>query len=258
MSYFGNVDFYAEVAKGNVPGHSLVHKYGRNKSNTSGNEASVNELGVMQFPAAASTMRIKAGGHANDTAAGSGAREVTIYGLDGSGNEISEAVATAGASASAATTASFLRDYRGRVTQAGTYITTSIDTTGDNQGDIVIEDSSGTNDYLTIPIHEGTTEYAGYHVALGTTAYLIGANIDVDASKSADVIIYQRQSILDSTAPVQSRRVVLYFDGVAGHIPFQPKSPITFPALTDIWWNHVPSANNTECAVDFELLIVEA
>lgn len=30
MSFFGSKDFYLEVVKGNVPGHSIVHKYGKN------------------------------------------------------------------------------------------------------------------------------------------------------------------------------------------------------------------------------------
>lgn len=30
MSFFGTQDFYLEVVKGNVPGHSIVHKYGMN------------------------------------------------------------------------------------------------------------------------------------------------------------------------------------------------------------------------------------
>ena len=30
MTYIGHSDFLIEVAKGNVAGHSLVHKFGRN------------------------------------------------------------------------------------------------------------------------------------------------------------------------------------------------------------------------------------
>jgi hypothetical protein len=30
MSFIGNKDFYLEVVKGNIPGHSVVHKYGKN------------------------------------------------------------------------------------------------------------------------------------------------------------------------------------------------------------------------------------
>ena len=250
-------DFYTEVQKGNIPGHSIINKFGRAPTSTINVESSVSDLGLMQFPVAASTMRVKAGGNAADTAAGAGAREITIYGLDETGALAEEAVATAGASASAATTITFLRVFRARVTSAGTYTTTSIATVGVNQAAVTIEDSGGAADYVRIPAFEGTTEYAGYHVALGTTAYLIDTHINVDAAKSSDAILYQRRDILDSTAPVQSRRVVNYIDGIAGNISVDYKGPISFPALTDIWFNFIPSANGTECSVNFELLIVD-
>lgn len=250
-------DFYTEVAKGSIPGHSTINKYGRAPTSTINVESSVSDLGLMQFPAAASAMRVKAGGNAADTAAGAGAREITIYGLDETGAYAEEAVATAGASASAATTITFLRIFRARVTSAGTYATTSIATVGVNQAAVTIEDSGSAADYVRIPAFEGTTEYAGYHVALGTTAYMIDTHINVDAAKSSDVVLYQRRDILDSTAPMQSRRVVNYIDGVAGNVSVDYKGPVSFPALTDIWFNFIPSANGTECSVNFELLIVE-
>ena len=252
-----SADFYTEVQKGNIPGHSMVNKYGRAPTSTINVESSISDLGLMQFPAAASTMRVKAGGNAADTAAGAGAREITIYGLDETGAYAEEAVATAGASASTATTTTFLRVFRARVTSAGAYTTTSIATVGVNQAAVTIEDSASAADYVRIPAFEGTTEYGGYHVALGATAYLIDSHVNVDASKSSDVVLYQRRDILDSTVPVQSRRVVNYIDGVSGNFTQDYKGPVSFPALTDIWWNFIPSANGTECSVSFELLIVE-
>ena len=73
MSYLGNSDFLTEVAKGNVAGNSIIHKFGKNIStNTSFTPVSIG--GIYQTPQAgsATTLRIKSGGNANDTAAGSG------------------------------------------------------------------------------------------------------------------------------------------------------------------------------------------
>ena len=250
-------DFLIRVAKGDVPGHSLVHKFGRAPTSTINVEQSVSELGTMQFPSTAVAMRVKAGGDATDTAAGVAAREVTIYGLDETGALAEEAEATAGISASTATTTTFIRVFRARVTSSGAYAVTSIATTGTNADDITIEDSGGAADYIVIPQYEGTSEYAGYTIPLGKTGYLLSALIQVDATKSADVILYQRPNILDTSVPVSSRRVMFYFDGVAGDTPFKPKSPIAIPALTDVWWNFIPSANGTECSIDFEILLVD-
>lgn len=249
--------FLLEVAKGNVPGHSLIHKYGRMPSGTSGTEETISELGQMQFPASASTMRIKAGGNANDNSGGSGAREVTIYGLDETGALAEEAVASNGASASSSTTVTFLRTFRARVTKGGAYVTTGTGITGQNQASITIEKTAGSGDFLTIPQYECTTEYAGYHIPIGKTGYLLSALMQVDAAKSADIILYQRGDILDISAPVTPRRVMFYFDGVQGDSHFAPKSPVKINALTDVWWTFIPSANGTECSIDFEILLVD-
>ena len=44
MSYIGNKDFLIEVQKGNVVGHSMVHKFGRNDAVPNGSWAFVNLL----------------------------------------------------------------------------------------------------------------------------------------------------------------------------------------------------------------------
>ena len=93
------------IASGRIPGLSVVHKFGRASVGTT--YSPVTFGGVYNTPqvAGATTLRVKAG-DANDTAAGTGAREVTLIGLDETGAEVTEAVATAGAAASATTTAS--------------------------------------------------------------------------------------------------------------------------------------------------------
>jgi hypothetical protein len=250
-------EFLTEAALGNVPGYSIVNKNGRNPNGTNGTEETVSLLGEMQLPSSASTMRISAGGNANDTAAGSGAREVTIYGLDSSGELAEEAIATNGASASSATTTSFLRVFRARVTKSGTYVATGTSTSGSNQGAVVIEDSSGTNDYIQIDQFEGSSQFGGYTVPTDKTGYLIGGSVDIDASKSADVILYLRGGITTTTAPVESRIVIEHLDGVSGKVPFSAAAPIDLGSGSDFWVTFIPTANGTECAVDFQLLLVD-
>ena len=51
MSYFGNSDFMLEVAKGNIPGHAVVNKFGRNPTIGAGlNEAVWDGSTVYTFP----------------------------------------------------------------------------------------------------------------------------------------------------------------------------------------------------------------
>ena len=62
---------------------------------------------VYTFATTAETLRVKAGGNAADTSAGLGAQTILVEGLSATYEEISETVTLAGASASAATTATF-------------------------------------------------------------------------------------------------------------------------------------------------------
>jgi len=248
-----NEDFLIEVAKGNVAGHALVHKFGRNDSIPNGSFAhvSLTPFATADFRQSAATMRVKAGGNAADSAAGAGAREVTIQGIDSTFAEITEAVATAGASASSATTASFWRVHRAWVSASGTYGAA-------NTAAVVIEDSGGAADMITIGVGEGQTQYAGWTVPLAKTAYLLSVTVTVDASKPADFRMFTRENIDDISAPLSAPRIKLYWDGLTAPLHFSPKSPgSAIAAKSDIWFEAQGGAGGGEVSVDFELLIVD-
>lgn len=252
MTYLGDKDFLAEVAKGNVAGHSLIHKFGRNPAAPNGTWAFVTTLGQTAHAlSAATTVRIKAGGDAEDAAAGDNAREITVQGIDSNFAEITEAITTAGASASDATTASFWRVHRAWVSSCGTYGAANLD-------DVVIENSGGGTDIITIAAGEGQTQDAIWTVPLGKTAYMMGVSVTVDAAKPADIRIFTRADIDDTSAPMESKRLKKYFDGIKGHLPYQPRSPeLMIAAKSDIWAEALGDGNATAVAVDIELLVVD-
>lgn len=252
MSYLGTKDFLIEVAKGNVSGHALVHKFGRNATVANGVWELISQLSAaVTFRTSASTVRIKAGGNAADTAAGAGAREVTVVGIDDNLAEVTETIATAGASASSATTASFWRVYRAYVSAVGTYGVA-------NTGIITIEDSGGAADMLLIAASEGQSQHAAYTIPTGKTGYLLSVHLDVDAGKAADFRLFTRENFNDTSAPMSSIRIRAYWDGLLGTEDFVPKSPhITLSALTDIWIEAEGSGAQTEVSADFEILLVD-
>ncbi len=179
MSFFGSTDFFVEVQKGNVTGHSMVHKFGRNDAVPSGAWEFVNLLGFTGWPlSAATTVRVKAGDVA-DTAAGAGAQEITVQGIDDSFNEVTEAIATAGTSASSATSTSFWRVHRAWVSAAGTYGAA-------NTAAVTIENGGGGTDLIQIAVEEGQTQFTGWSVPIGKTAYMMGVHVHTDATKPAD------------------------------------------------------------------------
>lgn len=258
MTFYLNRNWLISVAKGDVAGHSLVHKFGRNPSVAAGVEEGILQIagGQFIFRTTPSTMRIAAGGNAADTAAGAGARKVKIQGIDSTLSEVTEEITTAGASASSATTKSFWRVHRAWVSDIGTY-------GGNNTGDIIIEDSGGVASHIMIAAGEGQTQYAGFTIPTGYTGYLLSYWGSVGANKDdAELKVWTRNNfnvITPGDTGISAKRLKLNFDGATGFIPYTPVSPeLALPALTDIWVTAVgASAGTSTISIDFEILLVE-
>lgn len=257
MSYLGSKEWYFEVAAGNVAKHSIIHKFGRNEA-TGTSFVPVSYGAVYNTPQAASatTLRIKSGGNANDTSAGSGAREVTIEGLNETGALVTEALATAGASASSATSATFMRLIDARVTASGIYATSSA---GSHAASIVIENGAGGTDWATIDATDfalGHTLIGVYSVPLGNTAYLLEIDIIVDSAKTADLVLFERANILESSAPFSVMLISEEFNGVKGEFSEIFPSPIRYPALTDFGFMAKAAAGTPQISADLEFILV--
>jgi hypothetical protein len=252
MSYLGDKLFLLEVQKGNVAGHSIVHKFGRNDAVPNGTWEMISLLsGTASFLAAASTVRVKAGGDVADTAAGAGAREITVVGIDSTLAEATEAIATAGANASSATTASFWRVYRAYVSAVGTYGVA-------NTGAVTIEATTGPTDLLQIAAEEGQSQHGAYSIPTGKTGYVLGAFLTADASKAADFKVVLRENFTDVVAPMSSYRVHQFWDGILGPASFYGRSPSNpLAALSDIWFEARGGGAATEVSVDFDILLVD-
>lgn len=236
---------------------TVIHKFGFNNA-VGTTMVPISSNGVYRTPqvAGATALRIKAGGDANDTAAGSGAREVTLQGLDETGALVTESVATAGASASSATTATFIRFFRAWVSSSGTYATQSA---GSHAATITIENSAGTEDWGELSVDgfaEAQTNVAAYSVPLGFQAFIKTAHIYVKAAKPIKLVAFHREGILETAAPYSAMRNFLNFDEFEGGKVVEPWAPLgPFPALTDIgFMASVPSATAAVSAV-FEIIL---
>lgn len=253
MTYITSKEFLLEVAKGNVAGHSLETKFGRNASVPNGAWELISTISTaVSFLSAATTVRVKAGGNVNDTAGGSGAQAITIVGLDANGVVQAETLATAGASASANSSASFLRLYRAYVASAGsgTY-------GGANVGAITIENSAGGTDLLRIDADEGQTQYGAYTISSTQTGYITRIELFADGTKAADFRLFTRAAFNDVTTPFQPKRLRRFWDGVLGSVRVDmTASPLVLPALTDIWIEAEGAGAITEVSCAFDMLLV--
>jgi len=251
------VDFFHKVSSGQVPGHSNVHKFGKNAAVPTA-YAPLALGGVYRTPqiAGATTLRIKAGGNVNDDAAGPGAREITLECMDVTGAIMETTLATAGASASSATVDALIRIVGAYVSESGTYADAS---TPSHAGDIVIENSAGTEDWLTIgfdDLGKGQSQIGIYTVPLGHTAYIYNYVLTTDNNKPVDFLFIKREGILDTSAPYQSMRSVVEEVGITGDFDGEFKGGQKFTELTDIGWM-ARGASTPIVTCDFEILLVD-
>jgi hypothetical protein len=249
------------LSMGNMYQAHVHHQFGRNIASATSYQP-VSDIGVYRTPqvGAVTPLRVKAGGNAADTANGSGARSVKLYGLNASGNEITEILATAGASASASTTQSFLRLYLVEVYESGTYGTQSA---GSHAGNITIENAAGTEDWAQIQLNSfpsgttgiGTITVPRNHVGLVTSIHI---NPEAGGTKTTDVIILKREAILQTTAPYKPITKVQEFIGLVDSIEISFDMPLRFPELTDIGVLAKVSSGTGAVSIDMEVIMLEA
>ena len=246
---------YHEISAKRVGNDFVVHKFGANAS-VGTTFVPISRGGVYQTPqvSGATTLRVAAG-NANDTAAGTGAREVALQGLDTNGNEITEYVATAGTSASSATTNSFLRLYRAWVSESGTYAT---QTAGSHSDDIVIENGAGGTTWATIDATDfpkGQTDIAVYSIPTGFTGYVTDFTVATDATKTTDVLLFNRTGILQTAAPYDAMRNKFNFSISGGVQEIVFASPIRFAGPCDLGFMAKVDVGTAAVSVDFEIVV---
>ncbi len=247
-------DFLIEVAQGNVPNHAIVNKFGASLVGTT--LQPITNSGTYQTPTTAQALELVSD-DANDNVAGTGAREVTVEGLDGNWNEVTQTVVPNGTTAVALGT-NLTRLYRWYVSQSGTYAT---DVAASHAGNLTIQASGGGTVWSSIPITPtalGQSLIGVYSVPTGKTAYLLSKNIFTDSGKTADVFFFYRGSADDVTAPYTGTfRLIQREIGVAGGIvltSIPPKGPFVGPC--DIGFMGVTAVATDDISVEFSLLVV--
>lgn len=250
-------DFLLEVAEGTVPDHYAVNKFGRSEAvGTSEDVVWQGATTFGGFVTAPVAIRVRAGGNANDTAAGTGARSVVVEGLDGQGNVFSLTLVTAGNSASGASTQTGIRWYRAYVGDSGVYGAGAI--TGSNIGNIIIETTGGAA-VLSIPAQRGQTSTSVFSVPRGYTAYMRTISWNIAHNQTLTGRLWQRRNILNTAAPFAPPRLVRSIVATSGALavshPLEP--PLVFPELTDLWATAVTSSGTGTLEIDYDLILVK-
>jgi len=171
--------FELQVARGQIAYHYSQFKFGFNPDVDNLLETVWAQGGLYSYLATASVLKVSSSSTA-DAAAGTGARTVTLSGLDANYSEISETVTLNGQTA-VNTTNSYLRIFRMVVNSAGSG--------GQNAG--VVYAGTGTvtsgvpaNKYATIAIGDNQTLMALWTVPAGHTAYLLQTDITLATTQN--------------------------------------------------------------------------
>jgi len=188
MDFIKDSNFLIEVAKGNVKGHSLVSVVGRNQDV----DTTITDIGMEDtiFPWLTVATTVEAiSDNVNDTFLGTGARTITVHGLDANFDLISEVIEMNGTTVSAVTTASFIRINKTIVETSGTYADTN---GGTNLGDITTRPSGGgsTLSFIAdVDVDAGSSQDFKYTVPNGHTAIIIGVGANIDSTKTGRILI---------------------------------------------------------------------
>jgi len=240
--------FDLQVLRGQIDGHTAVFVSGYNTSVGTTYETIWSESTVYAYPASASVMEISSSS-ANDTAAGTGARTVTIYGLDGNYNQINETVSLNGQTA-VNTTNSFLRVLHMLVNTAGSggaaagtiYAGTGAVTTGKpaNVYAVYTADGGSTACIYTVP-----AGYTGY-----VFDFLVSSGITT-ANAFSSIGLYARpyNGVFDNT--IQGRCA----NGGSFTIPLN--YPIAFSEKSDIEVRALSSTAGANVTANFSILLVK-
>jgi len=239
--------FELQVARGFIEGHRNVTVFGYNADVDTSEVTVWPVAGILTHPAAALQMKVSSTS-ASDTAAGTGARTVTIQGLDANYVEISETVTLSGQT-EVLTTNSFLRINYALVATVGSGKSAA--------GDIYFGTGTVTAGvpatiYNIIKFDFNNTVTGHYTVPAGYSAYLSQGLFSAgQASGSTQV-----RGRLLTTGVDNVRRTAAVTTVNNGVADYTFEYPLRIPEKTDLEATALGSANNNGASCMFILLLV--
>ena len=242
--------FELQVSRGQVAYHESLYKFGNNAAVSNSIETIWQQGGLYSYLSAASVLKVSSSS-ANDTSAGTGARTVELFGLDGDYNEINEVVILNGQTA-VNTTLSYLRINRMIVRSAGSgganagiiYAGTGTVTTGVPANIYATINGDGSNQTLM----------ALWTVPAGYTAYLMQYDVSNGTTSNTPAVCKMTLVARPHGEVFQSKDVKSLTTGM--HIENTLVVPIKFTEKTDIEVRAVSSSNSVTFDISAALEII--
>ena len=252
------LDFHIEMALGNVPNFSIVHKFGRNASVGSTLEP-ITQSGFYRTPTSNTALEILSTS-ADDNATGIGARTIYYEGLKEVAGElvITSNTVTMNGLTPVTLPDSLIRLYRWYVATSGTYATQS---SASHQGELTIRESGGGDIWSAIKangLFKGQSQIGCYTVPSGYTALINRIAYSVQASHEAEIIFMQRNGVLNTTAPFDALRVITDIDSAKGTTSVDFVAPINIQEETDLFFMGKSKGGQAlPMTIDFEIKLVQ-
>lgn len=255
-------DFYVSVMRGDVEGHEIINKFGRNGS-VSNSLTHISISGDYQTPLSAQNLEILSS-QAADNPGGSGGHKVTVEGLDSNFNRITEEV-TLNGTTPVALAKQFIRVFRGFVSESGSYVTTA---TPSHVGQITLRNSgAGVTWFIIDNVEEqsgagfgiGQTQIGSYTIPAGFTAYLLTKTFSVQSNQSASVYFFKREKADDVTTPFRgTMRLFEQNDGISALGTVNSKAPLSSIAeKSEVGFFSKTTAGTASVSCEFQLLLIK-
>lgn len=254
MTYLPQTDFLTEVAKGNVPGHSLWTIYGKNEDIDTGSTPEDIWLAGGRYtghPTGSPETVQLFSSNAADTSAGTGVRTVRIYGLlTSSSTSITTEDVTMNGVTAVASVGTWYRVFR--------VLGLTFGSGGTNAGVVTCRHSSTTaNVFAAIAAGKGISQVCAFTIPSSAKGYLLAFNAGISISGG---------SSLSATSVIESRRlssggftdrIELRLTGtLRADIVYQSK-PV-FQASADVRVAiETVSSNNATATATMQILVVE-
>jgi len=251
MSYFLQRDLMLEIPRGTLAGFSSVNKFGRNNDVDAAAAEDIWDGGALWVPPTTHRTHAIVSSDAADTAAGTGARTVTLFGLNSSWAEVSETVTLDGTTP-VNTVGTYHRIYRMFVASAGSGLK--------NAGNITATAATDGTVTARITAALGQTLMAIYTVPAGKTAYMTdyyaAINIAGGGAAYADIELYVRPDVSVATSPYQLKHFLNLATTGTSYLrhEFAPYFKIT--ERSDIIMRSATTVNNTDVSAGFDLILV--
>ena len=231
-----------QVAKGQVVGAITVNKFGSNPDVGTTEETIWTNGGNITWPAAAFTAYIVSS-DAADASAGTGARTVTVSGLDAD-YKVKTASVTLNGTSAVAISGTWLRINRAFVTSSGTG--------GGAAGNITIQDVGATVVYANLSAGN-QTQMAVYTVPAGHTLYLDQITFTAAVSTGSNSAVVKLDTRDFGSNTFRTRYIA---DLQSGELINSLQYPIALPEKTDIEARAVMSAGTASISAFFEGVLI--